>query len=205
MISNLSQLPNILTILRILLVFPFVYYMTMEDFGLALGLLFVAGFTDSLDGLLARRFGWRSQFGSIADPVADKILLVTVYMTLGVGGHLPIWLVGLIVVRDLYIFCGAIAYWFLVGRYEGKPTLVSKACTFMLISLGLLTIANLVWPVIPLLALEVIIWVVVSLCLISVLQYSVIGVRGYLAQGVSAAHPSVTPYGTEKQKGAHDD
>lgn len=179
----LSQLPNFLTILRILLVIPFVYFMMRSTFDVALALLFVAGVTDSLDGTLARRFDWRSRFGSIADPVADKVLLVSAYITLWLGDHLAPWLVGVVVFRDLYIFFGAIAYWFVVGKYDGKPTLISKACTFMMISLGLLTIANLVWPVIPADILQGLGWFVALLCVISMGQYTAIAIKGYKANG----------------------
>ncbi len=187
MMSAVRQLPNMLTILRVLLVFPFVYFMVQQAYGVALAILFLAGLTDSLDGALARRFGWRSTFGSIADPVADKVLLVTAFITLGWGGHIPLWLVALIVLRDLYIFSGAIAYWFVVGKYEGKPTLISKACTFMLITLGLLTIANLVWPVIADWVFESIIWLVVALCLVSLIQYTLIAIKGYRSKQVKVA------------------
>ena len=185
MISKWHQLPNTLTILRILLAIPFVIYMAEQAYGVALALLFVAGFTDSLDGLLARRFGWRSQVGSIADPVADKVLMVTAYVTLGYWGHLPAWLVAVVVLRDVLIFAGAIVYWFTVGRYEGKPTLISKACTFVAVALGLFTIANLVWPVFPQWMMQAIIWSLVSLCVISLLQYVALGFAGYRKKNAS--------------------
>ena len=177
--SILRQLPNILTILRIVLVFPFVCFMVNGEHDRALWTLLLAGATDGADGYLARKFRWRSQFGSIADPVADKILLVTAYFTLGVTGNMPWWLVAVVVCRDVYIFIGAITYWFVVGRYEGSPTLISKVCTFFMIVLGLAVLGNLVWPLIEPFWIQGLSLLVVVLCLVSMIQYTLQGIQGY--------------------------
>jgi cardiolipin synthase len=179
---SLRQLPNILTVIRIILVIPFAFYMSQQRYELALWVLLVAGISDGLDGFLARRFGWRTQFGSIADPVADKILLITTFLALGLTGNMPWWVVAVVVLRDVYIFIGAIAYWFMVGRYQGSPTLISKACTFFMIVLGLLALCNQVWPLAPAVLLMLLSWVVVALSLISLVQYTVLGVRGYASK-----------------------
>lgn len=176
--SVLRQIPNALTILRILLVVPFAVCMMQREFAAALVILFVAGFTDALDGFLARYFNWRSLFGSIADPVADKILLITTYVSLGFVGHMPWWLVVVVVVRDLIIFTGAITYWFVVGKYEGKPTFVSKLCTFCLILVGLGVLANLVFLPLPPLFFQIYPWVLLILCVFSLMQYLVLGIQG---------------------------
>lgn len=179
MTSYLRQIPNLLTILRILLVVPFALCMMQRDFTAALIILFIAGFTDALDGFLARYFQWRTLFGSIADPVADKILLVTAYVALGLVDQMPWWLVAVVVGRDLLIFFFAILYWFVVGKYEGQPTLVSKACTFCLILVGLGVLANLVFLPLPDLFFLLYPWVLLVLCGVSLLQYAVLGIQGY--------------------------
>lgn len=176
--SVLRQIPNILTMLRILLVVPFALCMARQEYAVALVILFVAGFTDGLDGFLARYFHWRSRFGSIADPVADKILLVTTYVALGLLGHMPLWLVAVVVVRDLVIFTGAIAYWFAVGEYEGRPTLMGKLCTFCLILVGLGVLANQVFLPLPVLFFQLYPWLLLGLCTVSLAQYGVMGVKG---------------------------
>lgn len=174
--SLFKSIPNILTVLRILLVIPFVWAMLKEQYQLALLLLFVAGATDGLDGFLARHYGWYSWFGSVADPIADKILLVVSYLILGYLGHLPIWLVALVVGRDILIFSGAFAYWRMVGHFEGKPTLLGKSCTFLLILYGLLVLVHLaLFPV----ASQVIDWggwIVAVLCVASGLHYVYLGI-----------------------------
>lgn len=174
-----QHLPNVLTVLRIILVFPFIGFMAQGEYDLALWTLLVAGVSDGVDGFLARRFNWRSQFGSIADPVADKILLVTAFVALGLTGDMAWWVVAVVVCRDVYIFSGAIAYWFLVGRYEGRPTLLSKTCTFLMIVLGLGVLCNLVWDLIPTLWLLYLSYTVAALCLINMGQYTLLGIQGY--------------------------
>jgi len=178
--SYLRQIPNVLTLLRIALVVPFAVFMAQHQFMPALVVLFVAGLTDGLDGFLARYFHWRSQFGSIADPVADKVLLVTTYVSLGFVGHMEWWLVAVVVGRDLLIFSGAIAYWFLVGKYQGQPTLVSKACTFFEILVGIGVLANLAFLPLPVWFFQAYPWILLVLCSVSLLQYLHMGLQGFL-------------------------
>lgn len=172
----LKSIPNMLTILRILLVIPFVWALLNELYPLALVLLFVAGATDGLDGFLARHYGWYSWFGSVADPIADKILLVVSYVILGYMGHLPLWLVYVVVARDIVIFSGAFAYWRLVGHFEGKPSWLGKVCTFVLILYGLLVLVHLAWlPVSPAL-IDWGAYLVALLCVASGLHYVYLGI-----------------------------
>ena len=171
----LKSIPNTLTILRIILVVPFSWALLTEQYPLALGLLFVAGLTDGLDGFLARQFGWYTWFGSVADPVADKILLVVTYLILGYLGHIPLWLVALVVGRDIVIFTGSIIYSKVVGHFEGKPTLLGKICTFLLIVYGLLVLVHLgLWQLSP----QILIWgawVIAFFAITSGLQYVYLG------------------------------
>jgi len=136
-------LPNVLTFLRILLTIPFAMALYYEHFSSALVLFFVAGFSDGVDGFLARHFNWRSRFGAIADPLADKILLVSAYLMLSVTGVFPWWLFALVIGRDLVIVSGALAYHFLVGRYEMRPSWLGKLNTFVQIVVVLAVILSL--------------------------------------------------------------
>lgn len=165
-----------LTVLRILLVIPFVWALLSEQYQLALGLLFVAGVTDGLDGFLARQYGWYTWFGSVADPIADKILLVASYLILGYLGHLPHWLVYLVVGRDLVIFSGSVLYWRLVGHFEGKPSLLGKACTFSLILYGLLVLVHLAVYAVPQGVISAGAWLVAVLCAASGAHYVYLGI-----------------------------
>ena len=124
-------IPNALTFLRILLIAPFAGALLVGYYRLALLIFFVAAATDGLDGFLARHFNWRSRFGAVADPLADKALLITAYLMLTVTGVLPVWLFVLVLGRDLIIVCGALAYHYVVGRYDMQPSIPGKINTFV--------------------------------------------------------------------------
>jgi len=135
-----SDIPNIITVGRILLVGPVAWALLSEKFNLALILFFVAGASDAVDGFLAKRFGWTSRMGALLDPLADKFLLVTCYTVLAWIGLLPLWLLVLVLTRDLLIVGGAVVYNFRIQRLEADPTLISKLNTLLQILLVLLVI-----------------------------------------------------------------
>jgi cardiolipin synthase len=137
MTPGLKDLPNLISILRILLTLPVAYLLVQERFGEALLLFFVAGVSDGLDGWLAKRFGWHSRLGSILDPLADKLLLVTSFVCLAWVEIIPLWLVAMVLGRDLVIVIGALAFHLLIGRYEMAPTWISKINTALQIILVL--------------------------------------------------------------------
>lgn len=137
MIRGLQHLPNLISIARILLTLPVAYLLLQQRFSEALLLFFVAGVSDALDGYLAKRFGWHSRLGSILDPLADKLLLVTAFVCLAWVAVIPFWLVLLVLGRDLVIILGALAFHLLIGRYEMAPTWISKLNTALQIILVL--------------------------------------------------------------------
>lgn len=141
-----SDIPNLITVLRILLVAPIAWVLLRQEFALALALFFVAGFSDALDGFLAKRYGWTSRLGALLDPLADKALLVTCYASLTWIGLLPFWLLVLVVSRDVVIVAGAVAYNFRIERLEAEPTLISKLNTLLQILLVLLVIFQQITP-----------------------------------------------------------
>jgi len=145
---QLSQLPNMICVLRILLVVPIVLALVEERFLLALLLILVAGASDGLDGYLAKRFDWRTRLGGILDPAADKILLVSLYLTLALTGMLPVWLMLVVLGRDLVIVCGTAAYQWLIGPVQPHPSAISKLNTAVQLLLCLAVIAShaLNWP-----------------------------------------------------------
>lgn len=126
---SLRQLPNLICVARILLVVPAAVALYRGDYHLTLLLFGVAAFSDALDGFLAKRFGWTTELGKVLDPLADKLLLVTVFIMLGVVGLTPVWLVALVVARDVVIGLGAGTYRVLFGALNGRPTAVSKLNT----------------------------------------------------------------------------
>ncbi len=136
-------------IFRILLVGPVVWLLWHGDFVTTLWLFFIAGFSDGLDGFLARRFGWRSRLGGILDPLADKFLMVSTFITLTLIGLLPLWLAALVVGRDLVIVTGGVIYNWLFGAVQPQPTDISKLNTILQLVLVLVVVsgAGFGWPV----------------------------------------------------------
>jgi len=122
-------LPNLITIGRLFLV-PFVIVMILNGHwqGAFIGFV-VAGVSDAVDGFLARRCGMASELGAYLDPVADKALIVSIYITLAVVGAVPVWLVVLVVSRDLMIVSAVILSWLMEKPLAISPFIVSKLNT----------------------------------------------------------------------------
>ncbi len=139
----MKYLPNIISILRILLVIPTVNYLWHNEYAKALTMFFIAGASDGLDGFLARRFGWMTRLGSLLDPLADKLLMTAIYLTLGLKEHLPVWLVALVIGRDLVIILGAVVYRLLLKEITMQHLLISKLNTGAQILLVLVLIFHL--------------------------------------------------------------
>jgi cardiolipin synthase len=118
------------------------------DFQLALILIFVAGLSDGLDGFLAKTFDWRTRLGGLLDPLADKLLLVTVILTLTFMELTPVWLAAVVIGRDLVIVTGAIVYNYLIGRVTPDPSVISKVNTICQLLYILFVIAHQAsgWP-----------------------------------------------------------
>lgn len=126
---SISQLPNLITVLRILLVIPTAWLLLETQYVQALILMAVAGASDALDGWMARRFGWTSRFGAAMDPVADKLLVAALFIIFTLQGHLPLWVAAIVLGRDAIIMAGAGAYRLFFEPIQFAPTLISKANT----------------------------------------------------------------------------
>jgi len=143
MMLQARDIPNGITIVRVLLTAPVAYLLLEQRYSEALLLFFIAGLSDGLDGYLAKRFDWSSRLGSILDPLADKLLLVTAYICLSWVGDIPLWLAFLVLGRDIVIVLGATAYYFFVGHYQPSPTWISKINTTLQILLVLVLVFSL--------------------------------------------------------------
>jgi cardiolipin synthase (CMP-forming) len=130
----LGNIPNVITIARIVLVVPTAWLLWHERYVEALVLMSIAGASDAVDGWLARRLDAVSHVGAALDPVADKLLVASMIVIFAVQGHLPLWLVALVLGRDVIIVTGAAVYRVLFGRIEFAPTYLSKANTAMQIA-----------------------------------------------------------------------
>lgn len=175
---SLSLLPNVLTIFRMIVVGPIVYTLLTEQFKVAFYLAMAAGVSDLLDGYLARRFGWMTHWGGVLDPLADKLLLVSTTLTLGWLGHLPWWLVGLIVLRDLIIVVGGYYYHFRIARLvTATPTQFSKWNTLCQILLVVSVMLGLAFPQWSGPWITVLIYLTAAMTLASGMHYVVIWSR----------------------------
>jgi len=125
----LRQLPNAITVLRIALVPVLALLLIERDYALAFVVLLASAVSDWIDGTLARRFDARTRFGAVADPVADKLTMLTLAVLLVLQGLIPWWLAAAIVLRDSIIVGGALAYHRRVGPVEMKPSTLSKLNT----------------------------------------------------------------------------
>lgn len=125
----MRHLPNAITVLRAALI-PLLAWLLLEgDYGTAVLLFVASGLSDLADGWIARRFDLRTRFGAVADPLADKLTMLTVAVLLAMQGWLPWWFTALVVGRDLVIMAGAAAYHFAIGEVEMAPSWISKLNT----------------------------------------------------------------------------
>jgi cardiolipin synthase len=123
------SIPNIITLARILLVPFIVWAIASGQMEVAFGIFVVAGVSDAIDGFLAKRFNMASELGALLDPLADKALLVSIYVALGIWGAFPRWIVILVVSRDIMIVGAVMLSWLIGSPVEMKPLTVSKLNT----------------------------------------------------------------------------
>jgi cardiolipin synthase (CMP-forming) len=123
------NLPNVITVGRVILV-PVVFWLLVSGRVQAAFFAFVvAGISDAVDGYLAKRFGWTTELGAYLDPLADKLLLVSIFVAMGVLGEVPSWLVIGVVTRDIMIIAAVMLSWLMDHPVRIRPLAVSKANT----------------------------------------------------------------------------
>ena len=135
-----SNIPNLICLARIILVIPIIRSLWQEQFLLSLLLIIIAGLSDILDGYLAKKNNWRSYLGAVLDPAADKILLVSLFLTLQSMSLIPLWLTLTVIARDLMIIFGLSLYRYFVEVPQPKPTRISKLNTTLQLAFIILVI-----------------------------------------------------------------
>jgi cardiolipin synthase (CMP-forming) len=161
------------TLLRFLLAPVFVWLLLRQAYAPALGIFLAASLSDALDGFLARRFGLATPLGAILDPLADKVLIACGILTMGWVGALPLWLAGIVLLRDAAIVSGAIAYRYATGSIRMDPLMLSKlntAVQFVLVLAALLAHSGFVMPGGW---LDILVWATLATTLASGTQYVV--------------------------------
>jgi cardiolipin synthase len=139
----LSSLPNLVSFARLCAVPLAIWLMIDGRFAPALWVVLGAGVSDALDGFLAKRFNARTEFGAFLDPLADKALLVGTYLTLGYLAHLPVWLVLLVVFRDVMILAGAFVVQAMTQSFKSRPIVISKINTGFQVTLAIVVLLRL--------------------------------------------------------------
>lgn len=185
---SLRQLPNALTVARILAVPPLLWLMLHERYPAAWWLALAAGLSDALDGLLAKRFGWVTRLGGLLDPIADKLLLAAGFIGLWLGGHVASWLLLLVLARDVLILAGAGAWQWLIGSLPMTPSWLSKANTVAQIAFVLWLLLTLAYPAVPAHGQAAAVWLVAGFTVASGVHYVLLwGKRAWRARkGVSS-------------------
>ena len=165
------NIPNSLTLGRIVLVPLIVWLIITHEMTAAFLMFLLAGLSDAADGFLAKRYGWRSELGAYLDPIADKALLVSIYVTLGFASHLPVWLVIAVVSRDILIVGAVVLSWMLSRPLIMQPLLISKANTFAQIVLAGVVLAELGLGLGLHQLVKVLVWVTGTLTIVSAAAY----------------------------------
>lgn len=164
---SLNWLPNAISLLRIVLIAPILLSIINGDYGLALLLFVIAGGSDGIDGYLAVRYNWQTRIGALLDPIADKLLVMGMFVTFAFLGLIPVWLTVIVILRDAVIFVGAVAYNYLIEPVQGEPSRISKLNTALqlLFLLFVLSRAGFNWPdaiTITVLGASILVTVVIS-------------------------------------------
>ena len=137
------SIPNIITLGRIILVPVIIWAIASNQMEIAFATFVVAGVSDAVDGFLAKHFNMASELGALLDPLADKALLVSIYVALGIWGAVPRWIVILVVSRDIMIVGAVIVSWLFGKPIPMKPLMVSKLNTVAQVTFAALVLASL--------------------------------------------------------------
>ena len=165
------SIPNLITLGRILLVPIVVWAISSGAMWIAFILFLAAGVSDAVDGFLAKHYGMTTVLGAYLDPLADKALLVSIYVTLGVNGLLPRWLVILVVSRDVMIVGGVMLSWLVGSPVKMKPLIVSKLNTVAQIVLVCVVLGSLGFNLPVGILADILMYLVAATTLLSVAAY----------------------------------
>lgn len=184
MFGGALNVPNLLTLLRILLVPVFVNLIFYDYPGYALGVFLAAGVTDALDGLIARLANQRTTLGRYLDPLADKLLLVTAFVVLSVRGAIPVWATIIVASRDVILSLGALIVHLLSEQFNVTPTWLGKVTTVSQLIYIVGVLSGMVIPWTSALLQELLV-VMLFFTLVSGFHYIFRGIRMMSGENVS--------------------
>lgn len=171
------NIPNLITLGRIFTV-PVVFWLLVNnETALAFFVFVAAGISDAVDGYLAKRYNWQTELGAYLDPLADKLLIVSIFVAMGASKQLPSWLVIAVVSRDLMIVTAVLLSWLLGNPVRIKPFIVSKANTTAQLMLASLVLADEAFKLGLADLREVMVWITGTLTILSLGAYLVVWLR----------------------------
>ncbi len=170
------NLPNLLTILRILLVPVFVFLLVYQHTVWALAVFVLAGLTDALDGAIARMWNQQTDLGRYLDPLADKLLILSAFIALSSLSWIPFWVLLIVVSRDLILTVGTVVMHLTQGGFDVNPSLLGKATTFVQLALVVLTLLKVTGVDVSR-YFDGTVWLVVVVTVMSGLHYLYRGIR----------------------------
>ena len=181
--KNIFTAANILSMLRIILIPVFMALMLQHKTTFAFIVFLFAVSTDLLDGIAARLWNQKTKLGTFLDPAADKLLMASTFIVLSLPSisspnTIPVWLVVIVIFRDLYIVSGALIYIRLTKTDEAKPSMIGKVCTVMEMSLLTLVLLYNSLGKAPSFLTQIY-WLTMVMALLSAAHYTFIGIRGY--------------------------
>jgi cardiolipin synthase len=162
-----SSLPNLISLARLLLAPLAVAMIASQRFSEAFLIFLAAGISDAVDGFIAKRFDLRTELGAYLDPLADKALLVSIYISLAIVAVIPPWIAILVVFRDLLIVAAVMVSWVLDNRVEIRPLWVSKFNTASQIAVAAFVLGAKAYGLTPIPGLDLAIWLVAASTLAS--------------------------------------
>ncbi len=164
-------IPNLLSLIRIILAYPILLYFYIEEYLISLGLFLIAALTDALDGFLARTFNWRTDLGKVLDPIADKILLIGMVSIFWINGYIPSYVFFILVFRDIVILIGAAFHMTVYEVGSPKPNLLGKITTFTQIIYFLAILVEIVFRLNLMQSVYHIL--ICILCILSLISYTI--------------------------------
>ena len=167
----MRHLPNIICLIRLALIWPIATALHAAAYFTALAVFVVAAVSDGLDGYLAKRFNWTSELGKFLDPVADKLLLMTVFIEAAWLALIPWWLTAAVVARDVMIGVGALVFRLWMGPLRGRPTVLSKLNTGAQLGYVMLVLLNAAANLPPPEILQAAAWLTFASTVLSGLHY----------------------------------
>jgi cardiolipin synthase len=170
-------LPNWLTILRILLIPVFVTLLVYRRAGLALLVFCLASLTDLLDGYIARSQGRQTRLGAFLDPMADKLLLTSGFVTLTWLKVIPFWITAVVVSRDVVLSIGVLVIHVAGGTVHPAPTWIGKMSTVFQMLTVLAAMASVYFQLVPVFVTKLLAWVTAGFTITSGLQYLIRGLK----------------------------